>query len=118
MSIFAIAIIAALAASLTIILVKLMMALNGNVKTAESVRTDVLRQVDDLRYGDMLEKRGIDKLRYVHKVGLVEVAQEMKRCHGCEKMNTCDNALAQNQSEQALIFCPNNDSITQHQAVA
>ncbi len=117
MSIFAIAIIATLAISLMTILVKLVLAVHNNVETAELVRNNVLERVDDLLYGKMLEKRGIDKFSYTHKVPLVEIEQEIKRCQECKQVVACSDALSRD-SEQVMTFCPNNTSISQHQAVA
>ncbi len=83
-----------------------------NFKTGMAYREKLATQINRLRLGKMLGALGIDIDTYISKERAVEIRDQMTRCKACEKTDTCDERLEQNDiTADSIDFCNNEKSL-------
>lgn len=95
------------------LIVRLPLAILGNLRSGLRFRESLANSLDDLRLARMLKFLGIDKARYLHKEQALEIQQQMERCDGCGAKAQCDEMLESDQpaNVDALGFCANIDDL-------
>lgn len=112
MSIFSALLLIAIALSMVITAILLVNALKNNFQTGELVRNQIAQTIDQLPFGQMLGKHGVDIPGFLHKVPLTEIDSEIRSCQSCTKTVECDRALQSDILERSdLGFCPNAQMI-------
>ena len=68
------------------------------------------------RLNRMLRRRGVDPVRYVRSLPIVEVEAHFARCHSCERTRLCDRTLDAPPvpGHTRYTFCPNARFIDRH----
>ncbi len=86
-------------------------AMLGNLRRGQRLRQDMEDELRKLRMYKALEHLGVDPQAYLHRVPLVDVQTQMKRCSQCSELERCDRCLARALPPCQFEFCPNREAI-------
>lgn len=102
-----------LAGLMLYLLVRLPIAIIGNLRAGHRFREGLAKALEDLRLARMLKHLGIDSDRYLHKEQALEIQKHMERCDNCDAKSRCDQALdeATTPDVESLGFCANIDDL-------
>ena len=102
-----------LAGLMLYLLVRLPLAILGNLRAGHRFREGLAGALRELRLSRMLKYLGIDQDQYLHKQQAVEIQQHMERCDACDAKSRCDQVLAEEPAPDAaaLGFCANIDDL-------
>ncbi|MDJ0741249.1 MAG: DUF6455 family protein [Gammaproteobacteria bacterium] len=102
-----------LVALMLYLLVRLPLAILGNLRAGHRFREGLAEALDELRLSRMLAFLGIDKATYLHRENGLEIQKHMQRCDACDDKERCDQVLAEDKpaDEPALGFCANIDDL-------
>ncbi len=102
-----------LAALMLYLLVRLPLAILGNLRAGHRFRQGLAAALDELRLSRMLSFLGIDRAEYLHKEQAVEIQKHMERCDACDAKGRCDQVLDEGGEAEvdALGFCANIDDL-------
>jgi hypothetical protein len=104
-----------LAVLLVLLVIRLPLAIAGNLHAGHRFRKSMAMALDELRLSRMLGVLGIDRDRYLHDQSALDIRQQMQRCDTCDAKTTCDQVLENEQPAQTeqLGFCANIDDLKQ-----
>ncbi len=113
MDIVSLAITVVLAALMLYLIVRLPLAILGNLRAGHRFRQGLAAALDELRLSRMLGFLGIDKAEYLHRESGVEIKKHMQRCDACEDKERCDQVLSSDvpAETESLGFCANIDDL-------
>ena len=113
MDIVSLAITVLLAALMLYLVVRLPLAILGNLRAGHRFRQGLGAALDELRLSRMLGYLGIDKAKYLHLESSVEIQKHMQRCNACEDKEACDQVLDSDAPAvtESLGFCANIDDL-------
>lgn len=102
-----------LAVLMLYLVVRLPMAIFGNLRAGHQFRESLAEALDELRLSRMLGFLGIDKARYLHKESALDIQQQMDRCDNCDAKGQCDDMFGKDQPAEieSLGFCANIDDL-------
>lgn len=104
-----------LAGLMLLLIVRLPLAILGNLRTGQRFREGLAATLDELRLSRMLRHLGIDRATYLHREQTLEIQKHMDKCERCDAKSRCDQVLEQEQDDQAdvdaLGFCANIDDL-------
>lgn len=102
-----------LAGLMLYLVVRLPLAIMGNLKAGHRFREGLAGALDELRLARMLRYLGIDSAVYLHKQQGLEIKKHMERCDACDAKSTCDQVLAEEAPAdvESLGFCANIDDL-------
>lgn len=102
-----------LAALMLYLIVRLPLAIMGNLRAGHRFREGLANALEELRLARMLKYLGIDKATYLHKEQGLEIQQHMERCDDCDAKDRCDDILESQApvDVEALDFCANIDDL-------
>ncbi len=92
---FSLSLVLALGALFAVTFIMVSVSVVGNLRGGQSHRESLEQRVNGLRFGRMIQRLGLSSSRYVHKVPVVAVEQQLQRCSGCEHTARCDTELEQ-----------------------
>ncbi|MCB1784967.1 MAG: hypothetical protein H6953_10235 [Chromatiaceae bacterium] len=103
----------ALAALLLYLLVRLPLAILGNLRAGHRFRQGLASTLGKLRLSRMLRYLGIDEAAYLHNQQALDIRQHMARCDACDAKERCDQVLAEEPpaDKESLGFCANIDEL-------
>ncbi|MCB1774830.1 MAG: hypothetical protein KDI88_14535, partial [Gammaproteobacteria bacterium] len=84
-----------LAVMLVLLVVRLPLAIAGNLRAGHRFRKSMAMALDELRLSRMLGHLGIDRDKYLHEESALEIKRHMQRCDACDAKDNCDQALEQ-----------------------
>ena len=95
------------------LVVRMPLAILGNMQIGRRFREQLGDRLDGLRLKAMLKRRGIDEGAYLHQTPVVNIQNQMQRCSGCQATARCDSHLANSGEsvEAAGEFCPNDGEL-------
>jgi len=95
------------------LLVRLPLAILGNLRAGQRFREGLAQALDELRLARMLKYLGIDSAAYLHKEQALEIQKHMERCDNCDAKARCDQVLTEDAPAEvdALGFCANIDDL-------
>jgi hypothetical protein len=95
------------------LMVRLPLAIAGNLRAGHRFRQRLAASLEQLRLARMLGYLGIDTSAYLHEQPAVEIQRHMQRCADCDAKPTCDQVLDQGGSAEAeaLGFCANIEDL-------
>lgn len=95
------------------IVVRLPLAIVGNLRTGQRFRESLAEALDRLRLSRMLGHLGIDRNAYLHTQPGVTIRNHMSRCDGCNEKARCDQVLdsGADAETESLGFCANIDDL-------
>jgi hypothetical protein len=104
-----------LAVLLLLLIIRLPLAIAGNLRAGHRFRKSMAMALDELRLSRMLGFLGIDRDKYLHEQSALDIKQQMQRCDTCDAKETCDQVLESDQPAQTeqLGFCANIDDLKQ-----
>lgn len=107
-----------LAAVMLYLLVRLPLAIFGNLRAGHRFRQGLAQTLDDLRLSRMLRHLGIDSATYLHKEQALEIKKHMDRCDNCDAQSTCDQFLEEPPKPhvESLGFCANIENLKEMRA--
>lgn len=113
MDIASIVIALVLAALLLYLVVRLPLAIMGNLRAGHRFREGLGAALGDLRLSRMLRFLGIDPSAYLHQEPAIEIKHHMARCDACDAKSQCDQVLeADTQAgTDDLGFCANIEDL-------
>ena len=102
-----------LAGLMLYLLVRLPLAILGNLRAGHRFRQGLAAALQELRLARMLKYLGIDSDVYLHKEQALEIQKHMERCDNCDAKSTCDQVLEQAAPAdvESLGFCANIDDL-------
>lgn len=102
-----------LAAMMLFLLVRLPLAIFGNLRTGQKFRDGLADTLDKLRLSRMLRHLGIEPNAYLHNQPGVTIRNHIARCDGCGEKARCDQVLdaADTPDTDSLGFCANIDDL-------
>lgn len=102
-----------LAGLMLYLVVRLPLAILGNLRAGHRFREGLAAALDELRLSRMLKYLGIDRAKYLHKQNGLEIKRHMERCDACDAKEQCDQVLeeAAPADVDALGFCANIDEL-------
>ena len=102
-----------LAGLMLYLLVRLPLAILGNLRAGHRFREGLAGALEELRLSRMLKYLGIDQAEYLHKRQALEIRQHMERCNACDAKSRCDQVLEKDTAVEtdALGFCANIDDL-------
>ena len=102
-----------LAGLMLYLLVRLPLAILGNLRAGHRFREGLAQALDELRLARMLKYLGIDSAAYLHKEQALDIQKHMERCDGCDSKSRCDQVLeeAATPDVESLGFCANIDDL-------
>ena len=102
-----------LAALMLYLVVRLPLAILGNLRAGHRFRQGLATALDELRLSRMLAYLGIDRAKYLHTESGVEIQKHMQRCDACDAKETCDEVLDRDKpaATASLGFCANIDDL-------
>lgn len=66
------------------------------------------KEFDRLRLSNMLVALGINKSKYIHTTGSIDIKKQMASCTQCEKTDECDTKTSQGEIKiDSIEFCNN-----------
>lgn len=95
------------------LLVRLPLAILGNLRAGHRFREGLANALDDLRLSRMLSFLGIDRADYLHGQQGLEIRQHMAKCDACDAKSRCDQVLDGDKpaAVESLGFCANIDDL-------
>ena len=104
-----------LAVMLLMLVIRLPLAIAGNLHAGHRFRKSMAMALDELRLARMLGFLGIDRDKYLHEQSALNIKQHMQRCGDCDAKDTCDQVLEKDQpvETEQLGFCANIDDLKQ-----
>ena len=104
-----------LAGLMLLLLVRLPLAILGNLRTGHRFREGLAGALAELRLSRMLKYLGIDAAIYLHTEQAVEIKKHMERCDACDAKSRCDQVLGSEPAseKQDLGFCANIDDLNE-----
>jgi hypothetical protein len=104
-----------LAALMLYLLVRLPLAILGNLRAGHRFRESLAQALDELRLARMLKFLGIDSATYLHKEKALDIQKQMERCDNCDAKSRCDEVLTESAAPdvESLGFCANIDDLKQ-----
>lgn len=102
-----------LAALMLYLVVRLPLAILGNLKRGHRFREGLADALDELRLSRMLGFLGIDRDTYLHREQAIDVKRHMTRCDACDAKDKCDETLQSDTPAdvESLGFCANIDDL-------
>jgi len=102
-----------LAGLMLYLLVRLPLAILGNLRDGHRFREGLAKALDELRLARMLKYLGIDSAAYLHKEQALEIQKHMERCDACDAKEHCDQVLeeAATPDVESLGFCANIEDL-------
>jgi len=102
-----------LAALMLYLVVRLPLAILGNLRAGHRFREGLAQALDELRLARMLKHLGIDSAAYLHKEQGLEIRKHMERCDNCDAKAQCDQTLDESPAPdvESLGFCANIDDL-------
>ena len=102
-----------LATLMLYLLVRLPLAILGNLRAGHRFREGLAQALDDLRLARMLKFLGIDQATYLHREEALDIKKQMERCDSCDAKSRCDEVLAEAATPDmdSLGFCANIDDL-------
>ena len=100
------------------IVFSLAFAMVHNFNSGKAIRQELTKNINNLRYGNLLTSFGINKNEFVHKVPLVEIENGMRACMSCKQTEQCDKELKNKTKNnvESMTFCPNTTSVQTQKA--
>ena len=104
-----------LAALMLALVLRLPLAIFGNLRAGHRFRAGLGDTLQRLRLSRMLGYLGIDQGDYLHKQSALDIRQQMTRCEACTAQSKCDQVLTGNVAarDESLGFCGNIDELRQ-----
>ena len=95
------------------LLVRLPLAILGNLRSGHRFREGLAEALGELRLARMLKYLGIDSAAYLHKEQALEIRKHMERCDNCDAKARCDQVLGEDTPAEveSLGFCANIDDL-------
>ncbi len=95
------------------LMVRLPLAIMGNLRTGYQFRQRLAASLEQLRLARMLGYLGIDRSAYLHEQPAVDIQKHMQRCADCDAKPTCDQVLDQGGPAEVepLGFCNNIEDL-------
>ncbi|HHO58775.1 MAG TPA: hypothetical protein ENJ64_00935 [Thiotrichales bacterium] len=104
----------ALFALVGVFVLRLFYVIARNLINGRKFHQSLEREFDRLRLSRMLGALGIDKTRYIHKLQVVDIKQQMESCSQCKNTDECDSKLDKGEIDiDAIDFCNNEESLKQ-----
>jgi hypothetical protein len=102
-----------LALVLLYLMVRLPLAIVGNLRAGHRFRQRLAASLEQLRLARMLGYLGIDRSTYLHEQPAVDIHRHMQRCADCDAKPTCDQVLDQEGPAEVepLGFCANIEDL-------
>lgn len=102
-----------LAGLMLLLVVRLPLAILGNLRNGHRFREGLAGALDDLRLSRMLGFLGIDKATYLHREQAVDIKRHMQKCDSCDAKTECDQVLERDAPADVdeLGFCANIDDL-------
>ena len=102
-----------LAGLMLYLLVRLPLAILGNLRAGHRFREGLSAALDELRLARMLKYLGIDRGKYLHKQQALDIQRHMERCDACDAKSRCDQVLEEGAPPkvESLGFCANIDDL-------
>jgi hypothetical protein len=102
-----------LAGLMLLLIVRLPLAILGNLKAGHRFREGLAAALDELRLARMLKYLGIDRASYLHREQALEIQKHMQKCDQCDAKGRCDDVLGQDATAdvEALGFCANIEDL-------
>lgn len=102
-----------LAGLMLYLLVRLPLAILGNLRAGHRFREGLAHALDELRLARMLKYLGIDSATYLHKEQALDIQKQMERCDSCDSKSRCDQVLEEAAAPdvESLGFCANIDDL-------
>lgn len=102
-----------LAVLMLYLLVRLPLAILGNLRAGHRFRKGLATALQELRLARMLSYLGIDSDAYLHRQQALKIKKHMERCDNCGAKSTCDQVLEQAvpADVNSLGFCANIDDL-------
>jgi hypothetical protein len=102
-----------LAALMLYLLIRLPLAILGNLRAGHRFREGLAQGLRELRLSRMLTFLGIDQEGYLHKQQGVDIQRHMARCDACDAKSACDQILeqAERADVDTLGFCANIEDL-------
>lgn len=95
------------------LLVRLPLAILGNLRAGHRFRAGLAKALDDLRLSRMLTFLGIERGDYLHSQQGLEIRKHMEKCEACDAKARCDQVLDSDKPTpvESLGFCANIDDL-------
>ena len=95
------------------LLVRLPLAILGNLRMGHRFREGLADSLDKLRLSRMLTFLGIERADYLHGQQGLEIKKHMEKCDACDAKSRCDQVLdsAEPAPVESLGFCANIDDL-------
>jgi hypothetical protein len=95
------------------LLVRLPLAILGNMRAGQRFREGLAEALNELRLARMLKYLGIDSAAYLHEQQALDIQQHMERCDNCDAKQRCDQVLkeAAPADVESLGFCANIEDL-------
>lgn len=102
-----------LAGLLLYLLVRLPLAIMGNLRAGHRFREGLAAALEELRLARMLKYLGIDRAEYLHTQQGLQIQRQLERCETCDAKPRCDQVLGDDAPAdvEALGFCRNIDDL-------
>lgn len=102
-----------LAALMLYLLVRLPLAILGNLRAGHRFREGLAQALEELRLARMLRHLGIDSSSYLHEQQGLEIKKHIERCDNCDAKEQCDDVLdkAPTANVDSLGFCANIEDL-------
>ena len=102
-----------LAALMVVLVVRLPLAILGNLRAGHRFREGLAQALGDLRLSRMLKYLGIDHATYLHEQQALDIKKHMERCDRCDAKARCDQVLEADAPTEveSLGFCANIDDL-------
>jgi hypothetical protein len=102
-----------LVALMLVLIVRLPLAIMGNLRAGHRFRESLAAALGDLRLSRMLRHLGIDRAAYLHDQQALEIRKHMQRCDACDAKARCDETLQTGAPAdvESLGFCANIDDL-------
>lgn len=102
-----------LAGLMLFLLVRLPLAIMGNLRAGHRFREGLAVALQELRLARMLKYLGIDNADYLHRQQALDIQKHMERCDACDSKSRCDQVLEEAAPVEvdSLGFCANIEEL-------
>jgi hypothetical protein len=103
-----------LAALVLVLIVRLPLAILGNLRAGYRFREGLAQALGELRLSRMLKYLGIDREAYLHEQQALDIQKHMQRCDACDAKARCDHELGKDGAPadvESLGFCANIEDL-------
>jgi len=98
----------------TFFLIRLVVAIGGNLKTGRRYRQSLARRVRKYRLAKMLQALGINLHEYLAGQNVNAIHRQLENCARCEQTRDCDELLAADTvTPEQLEFCNNERELVE-----